>query len=160
MPLRLSKPRLPARPMRSRLAMLALLGVLVLPAQAEIYRWTDAEGRVHYGDNNPGRPDAQAVHPQVNSYKSVTYKLPPTPAAAAPKAELRLYGTSWCGYCKKARRYFESKGIPFRDLDVEKDAAARREFEALGGKGVPVIVRGERRMNGFSEDAIRKLLAD
>lgn len=47
--------------MRCYQAMTAMLIlVLAAPAAAEIYRWTDSQGRVHYGDR-PGRADAQAV---------------------------------------------------------------------------------------------------
>ncbi|WP_198147347.1 glutaredoxin family protein [Gilvimarinus polysaccharolyticus] len=27
---------------------------------------------------------------------------------------------SWCGYCKKARRYFRANNIPFTEYDIEK----------------------------------------
>lgn len=32
---------------------LAIFLVLSLPAQAQVYKWTDAEGRVHYGNKPP-----------------------------------------------------------------------------------------------------------
>ena len=58
--------------------------------------------------------------------------------------------TAWCGYCKKAKKYFQKKGIPFVEYDIEKNARAKRDYDAIGGKGVPVIVMGKKRMNGFS----------
>lgn len=62
-----------------------------------------------------------------------------------------MYGTSWCGYCKKARIYFKSNNIDFTDLDVETNATAKAQFNALGGGGVPVILVGNMRINGFNE---------
>ena len=44
--------------------------------------------------------------------------------ANAEKRSVVMYGTSWYGYCKKARRYFRRKGIEFI------------EFNKLGGKGI------------------------
>lgn len=40
--------------------LLCLLAAISLQAQAEIYKWTDAQGRVHYGDRPTGE-NAQAV---------------------------------------------------------------------------------------------------
>lgn len=62
-----------------------------------------------------------------------------------------LYSTEWCGYCKAARSYFTRKQIPFVERDIEKDAAAHRQFQALGGGGVPLIVVDRVRISGFDQ---------
>jgi len=69
------------------------------------------------------------------------------------RLDITMYSTSWCGYCKKARRWLTANGIPFVEKDVEKDAAAGAEFRALtGGRGgVPVITVGETVIRGFAE---------
>ncbi|MEE2828201.1 MAG: glutaredoxin family protein [Myxococcota bacterium] len=66
---------------------------------------------------------------------------------------ITMYSTAWCGYCRKARRWFEANGLPFVEKDVEKDSAAGREFRELtGGRGgVPVIVVGDEVLRGFSK---------
>ena len=61
-----------------------------------------------------------------------------------------MYSTSWCGYCKKARRYFKSKGIKYVEHDIERSRLAKRAYNRLGGNGVPLIVVGENKMSGFS----------
>lgn len=50
-----------------------------------------------------------------------------------------LYATSWCGYCKKTRAFFDENDIKFTEYDVEKSEEGRHRFEALGGQGVPVV---------------------
>ena len=45
---------------------------------------------------------------------------------------------------------FRKKKIPFTEYDIEKSAKAAREYKKLRGTGVPVILIGDRRMNGFS----------
>ncbi len=70
-----------------------------------------------------------------------------------------IYSTSWCGPCKSAKAYLKSKGIPFEDRDVEKSPAFRKEFEAHGGNGVPLLVIKGRKIRGFSPDEIDKALA-
>ncbi len=61
-----------------------------------------------------------------------------------------MYSTSWCGYCRQARRYFKSKGIKYVEHDIERSRLAKRAYDRLGGNGVPLIVVGENKMSGFS----------
>lgn len=65
-----------------------------------------------------------------------------------------LYGTDWCGYCAAARRYFADNGIAYRDLDIEHDAEARRQYDAIGLSGVPVMVYEDMIWNGFSAESM------
>ncbi len=71
-------------------------------------------------------------------------------AQADSSRQVVMYATSWCPYCQQARNYFREQGIPYIEHDIEKDADAKRAYEAFGGRGVPVIFVGKRRMNGFS----------
>ena|SRR6218665_1740847 len=61
-----------------------------------------------------------------------------------------LYGTAWCPYCAQARKYFDKNGIAFRDLDIEHDAEAKRQYDVLGLSGIPVMVYEDMIWNGFS----------
>jgi glutaredoxin len=54
-------------------------------------------------------------------------------------ARVVLYTTEWCGYCKQIRRFLDQKGIPYQQFDIEKDAQARKAYEALGGGGIPFV---------------------
>ncbi len=76
--------------------------------------------------------------------------------ADASKAVV-MYATSWCPYCQRAREHFRARGIPYVEYDIEKDEAARRAYKAFGGRGIPVIFVGKRRMNGFSREAFDRL---
>ncbi|WP_417069853.1 DUF4124 domain-containing protein [Niveibacterium terrae] len=42
-------------------ACLALLILFALPARAEIYKWTDEKGKVHYGDQAPATPKTKTL---------------------------------------------------------------------------------------------------
>ena len=70
------------------------------------------------------------------------------------QARVVLYATDWCGYCKQTRRFLDSKGIPFREFDIEKDAEARKAYEALGGRGIPLIDVNGTLIRGFDPDEI------
>ena len=82
------------------------------------------------------------------------------PAMAQQRPEVKMYATSWCPYCAKARAYFARRGIAYVEVDVEKSRAGRAEYDRLGARGVPVILVGAQRMNGFSEARLSQLLAD
>lgn len=81
------------------------------------------------------------------------------PARAEATPPVVMYATAWCQYCAQAREYFARSGIAYIEHDVEKSASANAEFRRLGGRGVPLIVVGREKMNGFSEQGFEDLLA-
>jgi len=75
-------------------------------------------------------------------------------AQVQANAKVTLYATDWCGYCKQTRRFLDSKGIPYSEFDIEKSAEGRKAYEALGGRGIPLIDVNGTLIRGFSEEAI------
>ncbi|WP_077047383.1 glutaredoxin family protein [Pseudomonas sp. KK4] len=69
-------------------------------------------------------------------------------------AKVVLYATEWCGYCKQTRRFLDQKGIPYQAFDIEKDAEARKAYQALGGAGIPFIVVNGTLIRGYDPDGI------
>jgi len=69
-------------------------------------------------------------------------------------AKVVLYTTDWCGYCKQTKRFLDQKGIPFKEFDIEKNAEARKAYEALGGRGIPLIDVNGTLIRGFDPDDI------
>ena len=67
-----------------------------------------------------------------------------------------MYATAWCGYCKKARQYFADNSIDFVEYDIEKDRAAKRDFDTLLGSGTPLLYQGYTRVVGFDQRKIEK----
>jgi glutaredoxin len=81
--------------------------------------------------------------------------------AEAQKPRVTLYMTSWCPYCRKARTLLRQLGVPFVEKDIEKNAAAAREYQRKGNgyTGVPLIDIDGTIVRGFSEARIRQLVA-
>lgn len=77
---------------------------------------------------------------------------------SAHKAKVVLYGTETCPYCAKARAYFKEHGIAYADLDIGKPGQVREEFAKLGGSGVPLLLIGDRRIEGFKLSTINDAL--
>ena len=63
-----------------------------------------------------------------------------------------VYHSNWCGYCARARRLLESKGVEARFRDVDMEPGARDEMlELTGRRTVPQIFVGSRHIGGCDE---------
>lgn len=140
---------------------LALCGLVLLlsavGARADIYKWVDGSGKLHFSDQPPARGPAETVKLRINTYTSPKVSTTETQSLAGGSNKVVIYSASWCGVCKKAKAYFRQRQIPFQDYDVENNSRARREFRELGGRGVPIILVGNQRMNGFSAERFEQM---
>ncbi|MBC3304763.1 glutaredoxin family protein [Pseudomonas sp. SWRI18] len=73
-------------------------------------------------------------------------------------ARVTLYATEWCGYCKHIRRFLDQKGLPYQVFDIEKDAQARKAYEALGGGGIPFVSVNGTLIRDYSPEKIMAAL--
>jgi glutaredoxin len=106
-------------------------------AVAETHIWVDDAGVTHISDRPPA---------------SESLELQKVP-------EVVLYITSWCRYCKQARNFLRSRGIPFTEYDIEKDKrAAIRKKRLDKQKGVPFAIIYGQKVNGFSKELYEKAL--
>ena len=133
------------------------------PVSAEVYKWTDAKGIIHYSDKKPENQEVTELEFKITTYDTVSYGTVShdTEKANTHKADTKkhvvIYSASWCGACKKAKKYFRRNGIPFKEYDIEKGTKAKRLYKKLGATGVPVIIVGRKRMNGFTEAGFERI---
>jgi glutaredoxin len=78
--------------------------------------------------------------------------------ANAEQPQVIMYATTWCPYCKQARKFFDRHGIAYVEYDVERNGTAWRENKRLGGGGVPTIVVGDEVVSGFNQRELTELL--
>jgi glutaredoxin len=69
-----------------------------------------------------------------------------------------LLTTARCGFCKLAKNYLDKHDILYTELDVEQSEKGRRLYEELNGRGVPIILIGDTRIDGYSEETLREAL--
>src|SRR5688572_21620756 len=82
---------------------------------------------------------------------------PPASSLAGQSADIEIYTTSRCTYCKQAMAYMDELGIEYLEKNVETDLKLRREFHARGGRGVPhFYIHGES-LRGFDPARFEKL---
>lgn len=148
-------------------------------ANAEMYKWVADDGSVTFKDTPPpaskkakkvrvyNENDFDPAPPyQPEQVKRGTQKSAPLIAQAATTKNERfngtveIYLTEWCGYCKQALRYMDSKGVPYVAYDIEKDNAAKTRHKELGGRGVPLIIIGPNKMSGFSQKTMERYLSN
>ncbi|MBB6625034.1 glutaredoxin family protein [Clostridium gasigenes] len=68
---------------------------------------------------------------------------------------IKIYSTSWCPACVKAKRFFEMKGWEYNEINVADKHEDREEvFKISGQRTVPVIQISEEIIVGFNRKEI------
>ena len=123
----------------------------------EIYRWTDENGQAHFGDRPPLAAESERVDVEVNAVEG-----PPAveqlesfldgrrDVGPSEIRQVTIFTTDHCPICRRAKAYFAANDIAYTEVDIESSADARKQFNRLGGRGVPLIMVGTRIMHGFS----------
>jgi glutaredoxin 3 len=63
-----------------------------------------------------------------------------------------MYTKSWCPYCERARALLKSKGVSFREIDIESQPEEREEMiRRSGRRTVPQIFIGTRHIGGSDD---------
>ena len=78
------------------------------------------------------------------------------PRAGGPAV---LFMAQWCGYCKQAKRYLSEKAIPYQEYDIDTPVGMRAFVELGAGKGVPVMLWNNRKVQGFTRAAYDALFS-
>ena len=152
------------RKFTSQLFIVITLFLLPCTAFSEIYKWVDADGKTHFSSSPPPHGDAETVEPRaINTYSSPDRSEEPLSEMDTPnkkkvkKKKVVMYSAVWCSTCQTAKNYFRRKGIPFKEYDIETSAKGRKDYKKLKGTGVPIILVGKQRMDGFSASSFESM---
>jgi glutaredoxin len=129
---------------------LALLLLLPAFAQAQMYRWTDASGKVHYSDRAPVSGAKNLQKQSMAAPQGATPALPYALQQAVGNFPVALYTSAACkDTCDRARAFLSQRGVPYREYSVV-DAADIAQLEKLSGDSrVPVLTVGREVYQGF-----------
>lgn len=148
---------------RNTLVCLSLFFVLATAAFGEVFFYKDKQGKTHFvSDRNKipqqyrGQLKGQKLAP-ITKVKSKTYD---NIKAKNVSNKVTLYVTSWCPVCVRAEDYMKRNNIAYRKLDIEKNSSARSDYKKLGGRGVPLILVGNKTIKGFNSKLIAKYLKE
>jgi glutaredoxin 3 len=71
---------------------------------------------------------------------------------SAPRTDIIVYSSAFCGYCAAAKRLLARKNVHFTEIDVLAEPERRDEMIARSGRRtVPQIFIGSRHVGGFDD---------
>jgi len=139
-----------------------LLPLLLLPvlAQAQMYRWVDGSGKVHYSDRAPAS-DAKNVQKQsVSAAPGSSAGLPYALQQAVKSFPVTLYTSEACrDTCAQARELLNKRGVPYSEVTVADEVDIEKLKQLSGASVVPVMTVGREVYKGF-EGGIYKAALD
>lgn len=68
-------------------------------------------------------------------------------------ARVEIYTKVFCGFCSRAKRLLDAKGVEYEEIDVTMDRDRRNEMiqRANGGRTVPQIFIDDRHVGGSDD---------
>lgn len=74
------------------------------------------------------------------------------PDRTAGPAEVTLYTTEPCGFCRQTKALLASRGVEYREVNLAKDPTGRADLvERTGQMTFPQLIVGDRVIGGFRE---------
>jgi glutaredoxin len=147
--------------MRTIFRVTLLLLPLLLPAlaQAQLYRWVDDTGKVHYSDQVPA-PGAKNVQKQSVATGQGSAALPYALQQAVKNYPVTLYTSDTCkDTCARARELLNKRGVPYSEVTVKDEVDIAQLKQLSGDTVVPVMTVGRELHKGF-EGGIYKSALD
>lgn len=140
--------------------LLALLCAGTVQAQS-LYRWVDADGKVHYGDRPPAPDKVKEIKERKYAAPSADKQVSFALRQAMDAYPVVVYVTADCDApCKQARDYLKKRGVPFSEktISTNEEIASLRGQLGGGDLSVPVLQVGEKARMGFLESAWTAML--
>ena len=67
-------------------------------------------------------------------------------------ARIRMYSTTWCGYCVRAKALLERRGLEYEEIVMDDDPAFRQKLLEMTGRWtVPQIFIDDVAIGGYTE---------
>ena len=117
-------------------------------ASAQMYKWVDQKGSVHYTDTPPP-PNARKADIKASASTVQNATVPYALAQAMRSHPVILYTAPGCKPCDQGRSLLKARGVPFAEKLVTSEADVAR-LRAAGGNGdVPFLLVGKVSSSGF-----------
>ncbi len=136
--------------MKALPALLLLLSICT--AQAQMFKWVDEKGVIHFSDVPP---ESGKIKAEIKDYSSMApdATLPYAVAQAARSNPVTLYTTSQCTACDQGRSLLQERGVPFAEKTVVSDEDQQKLRDAGGEGQVPFLTIGAAKLVGFEAGA-------
>jgi glutaredoxin len=136
------------RTMRWRATLGLALLLCAAGAGAQVFKWVDDKGVVHYSDTPPP-PTQKKV--ELKSFKDsgAGVELPYELNEAVKANPVTLYTTSECDFCDRGRTLLKERGIPFAEKTVNSNDDQQRLKDAGSPGQLPLLLVGRSKLIGF-----------
>lgn len=118
-------------------------------ANAQMYRWVGADGRVTYSDKPPpssvGKQQQKPIISGEASGDGLNYAL----SELAKNFPVALYTSSGCAPCDEGRLLLKNRGIPFSERTISSNEDIARMKQAGGDGRIPFLTVGRNPQSGF-----------
>ena len=143
----------------NRLLFLVLL-LACASASAQMYRWVDQNGKVHYTDTPPPPSAAKSVEQKKLGGSVIeTSQLPFQLQEAVRNYPVTLYTSPSCkDGCPQARELLATRGVPFKEVSVADEQSNALLKKVSGANQVPTLSVGSLVQIGFESGALNSLL--
>jgi glutaredoxin len=161
--------------------LVTIVWLIAAPVIADVFTWTDAQGVRHFSNEPPAKTESVQQHKEIppdpgqdkksesepkDQLKKILEASPGKESSSSPSATPRpkkpakvvIFTTPTCGYCKLTRAFLSKHKIAFTDYDITTDPQAQKRYQNLNGNGVPLILIGDQRINGYNEYLLRRML--
>ena len=65
---------------------------------------------------------------------------------------IRMYSTTWCGYCIRAKALLDRRGLEYEEIVMDDDPAFRQKLLEMTGRWtVPQIFIDDEPIGGYTE---------
>lgn len=131
-------------------ALLLLLIFVAAPlSAAQLYRWVDAEGRVHYTDQPPDAKARDVEQRRFGGNVIDTSELPYATREAVKRFPVTLYANDCGEGCTLAVQHLGKRGIPYVRKTIKDEAEAEELKKLVGGLQVPTLLIGKKSLKGY-----------
>jgi glutaredoxin len=127
-------------------------------AQTQVYRYTDADGRIVYSDRPPPGSAKNVQPKRMGANYIETTQVPLGTQQAVERFPVTLY-TYDCGeVCQNAEALLNRRGVPFTTVDVTQGDNGAKLQSLTGEQRVPVLQVGDRVEKGYLESKWQAVL--
>lgn len=139
----------------TRILSTLLLLAVAAPVAAELYRWTDADGRVHFSDTPPGRQKAEVLQAPVATPPGSV--APATGAVSSGDSSRRnrehRLQEAWRQEAEQKQR--EKEASDARQAEIDRQCA-RLRHKLQDSEGRVLYITRENGEREFLDDAARQ----
>ncbi len=134
------------------------LFALATSAAAQLYRWTDDGGAVHYTDTPPPA-SAKNVQKKESARPAAAPQKPYALEQATKNFPVTVYTSKDCGDpCKKGLDFLKKRGVPYAEKVISTQEEIDQLTKLAGAPRVPVLTVGTVVQKDFEAQAWNEAL--